>query len=67
MVLVWYIGSEGYIFTQTIVEMWLSKDCIFSEAEELVCEEEDTLDDYDGDVSLSVLQLQQCDSGGRCW
>lgn len=57
-----YRGSEKYI--QTILEVQLNKDYIFSESEKLG--KEDALDGYDDDVSLSVLQLQQWDSGGRC-
>ena len=64
MVAARYRGSEKYI--QTILEVQLNKDCIFSESEKLGLGKEDALDGYDDDVSLSVLQLQQWDSGGRC-
>ena len=55
MVAARYRGSEKYI--QTILEVQLNKDCIFSESEKLGLGKEDALDGYDDDVSLSVLQL----------
>lgn len=42
---------------QSIVEVQLNKNYIFSETEKLELGKEDALDDYDAAVLLSVLQL----------